>query len=169
MTINLYSFVGMYDRVLTTANHLLDKGAAHAEAQGKPEAEVLGWRLIDDMHPLGFQLMTIANFTRQWPARAAGVEVPPEVSADLDLAGWKAALADAKAYLATLTPDQFAERDDVPVTFTLGTGVTLTLPAGQWITGFATTNIYFHLSTAYGILRHHGVQIGKRDMFAGGL
>ena len=44
-----------------------------------------------------------------------------------------------------------------------------TLPVGQWITGFSTTNLYFHLSTAYGILRSKGVQIGKRDLFAGGL
>ena len=44
-----------------------------------------------------------------------------------------------------------------------------TLPVGQWISGFATTNLYFHLSTAYGILRSKGVQIGKRDLFAGGL
>ena len=51
----------------------------------------------------------------------------------------------------------------------LGTGMEPTLPSGQWLTGFATTNIYFHLSTVYGILRSKGVQIGKIDLFAGGL
>ena len=82
---------------------------------------------------------------------------------------FKAAITDAKAYLAALTPEQFADRDEEPVTFTIGTGMTPTLPAGQWLSVFATTNLYFHLSTAYGILRSKGVKIGKPDLFAGGL
>lgn len=169
MTINLYTFVDLYDRALTTAAHLLGKGAEHAAAQGVGERDMLDWRLIEDMQPLAFQLMVVINFSRQWPARAAGLEVPPEVGADLDVADFRAAIAEAKAYLASLTPQQFEGRDDVPVTFTIGTGMAPTLPAGQWISVFATTNLYFHLSTAYGILRHHGVQIGKVDLFAGGL
>ena len=169
MTINLYSFVGMYSRVLDTAANLLIKGADHAAVIGASETEMLNWRLIEDMAPLNFQLMVVCNFTRLWPARAAGLPLPAEIAADLDLAGFKAAIADAKAYLSALTAEQFEGRDEVPLTVTLGTGMEPTLPAGQWITGFATTNIYFHLSTAYGILRSKGVQIGKVDLFAGGL
>ncbi|HEX4095392.1 MAG TPA: DUF1993 family protein, partial [Caulobacteraceae bacterium] len=74
-----------------------------------------------------------------------------------------------KAYLAALTPQQFAGRDEIPLTVEIGNGMTPTLPSAQWLTVFATTNLYFHLSTAYGILRAKGVQIGKVDMFAGGL
>jgi hypothetical protein len=169
VAISLFSFVGMYTRVLDTAAHLLAKGAEHAAATGASEPDMLDWRLIDDMQPLRFQLMVVCNFPRQWLARAAGLPVPEDVSADLDLAGFKAAIADAKAYLAGLTPEQFAGRDDVPLTYTLGTGMEPTLPSGQWLTVFATTNLYFHLSTAYGILRSKGVQIGKPDLFASGL
>jgi hypothetical protein len=68
-----------------------------------------------------------------------------------------------------LTPEQFAGRDDVPLTVTIGGDMSPTLPAGQWVSVFATTNLYFHLSTAYGILRSKGVQIGKVDLFGGGL
>ena len=168
MTISLISFVGMYTRALDTAAHLLTKGVEHAAATGVSEADMLDWRLIDDMQPLRFQLMVVCNFPRQWLARAAGLPVPEDVSADLYAAGFKAAIADAKAYLAALTPEQFAGRDDEPLTVTIGAGMSPTLPVGQWVS-FATTNLYFHLSTAYGILRSKGVQIGKPDLFAGGL
>jgi len=169
MAVSLFTFVDLYDRVLATAAHLLTKGADHARAGGVSEGELLDWRLIDDMQPLRFQLMVVCNFTRQWPARVAGLAVPDDIGADLDVAGFEAAIAAARAYLAGLTAAQFEGRDEVPLTFTIGTGMAPTLPCGQWLTVFATTNLYFHLSTAYGILRAKGVQIGKPDLFAGGL
>ncbi|HEY2660199.1 MAG TPA: DUF1993 domain-containing protein [Caulobacteraceae bacterium] len=169
MTVNAYAFVDLYTRVLDTTAHLLTKGAAHAAATGVSEADMLDWRLIDDMQPLRFQVMVVCNFSRQWPARVVGLPLPADVPVDLDLAGFQAAIADAKAYLGALTPEQFAGRDEVPLTVTIGNGMEPTLPSGQWLTVFATTNLYFHLSTAYGVLRAHGVQIGKPDLFASGL
>lgn len=164
MTIDLFSFVGMFDKQLATATHLLDKGEAHAGGEG-----FLDWRLAEDMHPLRFQLRTVATFCRSWTARVAGMDLPAEFGDDLDLAGVRAAVGDARAWLAALTPEQFAGRDDAPLTVALGNGASPTLPAAQWLSGFALTNIYFHLSIAYAILRARGVPIGKRDMFAGGL
>jgi hypothetical protein len=169
MTVSLYTFVDLFARQLATLEHLLAKGAEHAKASGASEQDMLDWRLIEDMQPLRFQAMVVCNFSRLWPARAAGLPLPAEIGADLDLAGFKAAIADAKAYLAGLTAEQFAGRDDVPLTVTIGNGMEPTLPSGQWLTVFATTNLYFHLSTAYGILRSKGVQIGKIDLFASGL
>lgn len=169
MTVSLFSFIDLFSRQVATAAHLLDKGLEHARASGVGEADMLDWRLIEDMQPLAFQLMVVANFSRLWPARVAGLPLPAEVGADLDAAGYKAALADARAYLAGLTAEQFAGRDEVPLTVQIGTGMEPTLPAGQWLTVFATTNLYFHLSTAYAILRAKGVAIGKVDLFATGL
>lgn len=169
MTVNLFTFVGLYDKLLTTLDHLLVKGAAHAAATGASEAQMLDWRLIEDMQPLNFQAAVVCNFAVQWPARAAGLAVPEDVPTDLDLAGFRAAIAKSKAWIADLPPTLFDGREDEPLTYTIGTGMTLTLPNGQWITGFATTNLYFHLSTAYGILRSRGAPIGKVDLFAGGL
>jgi hypothetical protein len=169
VTVSLFTFVDLFSRQLTTLDSLLGKGAEHAKAIGASETEMLDWRLIDDMAPLRFQAMVLCNFSRQWTARVAGLPVPEAIADSLDLAGFKAAIAEAKAYLAALTPAQFAGRDDVPLTVELGNGMAPTLPAGQWLTVFAATNLYFHLSTAYGILRAKGVQIGKIDLFAGGL
>src|SRR5207248_2510152 len=137
-TTNLFTFVGLYARLLDTAAHLLNKGEEFAKANGKSEAEMLGWRLIDDMAPLAFQMMVVCNFTRQWPARVVGLPAPDAIEADLDLAGFRAAIADAKAYLAALKPEQFAGRDEVPLTYSLGNGMEPTLPSAQWLTVFAT-------------------------------
>jgi hypothetical protein len=168
MAVSLFTFVDLYSRQLGTLDHLLTKGAEHAKAIGASEADMLTWRLVDDMNPLAFQVMVVCNFTRLWPARVLGLPLPAEIGADLDLAGFRAAIADSKAYLAGLTAEQFAGRDDVPLTYQLGAGMEPTLPSSQWLTVFANTNIYFHLSMAYAILRSKGVQIGKVDLFAGG-
>jgi hypothetical protein len=166
--VNLYTFVDLYTGVLDTAAHILAKGADHARETGVTEAEMLDWRLIDDMQPLRFQVMVVCNFTRLWPARVAGLPLPAEIGADLDLAGFQAMIAEAKTYLETLMPEQFAGRDEVPLTVNIGQ-IEPTLPAARWLTGFATTNLYFHLSMAYAILRAKGVPIGKIDLFPTGL
>ena len=131
---------------------------------------MLGWRLIEDMQPLSFQLMVVINFSRQWPARVAGLAAPEDVSADMDVAGFQAAIGEARAYLATLKPEQFAGRDEVPLTHMLGTGMEPTLPGGRWLTIFATTNTSISTSPPPTTsCAPGGVQIGKRDLFAGGL
>lgn len=168
MTTSLHTFVELYDKGLTTLDHLLTKGAQFAASQGVSEADMLAWRLIDDMNPLSFQALVVINFARQWPARVAGLPVPENIPEDLDVAGFKAAIAAAKADLAALKPEQFAGREDVAITFNLGQ-LEPTLPGQTWLSGFSTTNFYFHLSMAYAILRNRGVPLGKVDLFAGGL
>jgi hypothetical protein len=168
MGVKLFTFVGLFDKGLTTLDHLLSKGADLAKSKGVSEADMLEWRLVDDMNPLRFQVRSVINFTRSWPSRVAGLDIPADIASDLDFAGLKAAIAGAKAHLAGLTPAQFEGRDEVMLTVNLGQ-MEATLPAGQWLSGFATTNFYFHLSMAYAILRQHGAEIGKRDLFAGGL
>ena len=154
MTITLHSFVAIYTRALDTAAHLLTKGIAFATENGIADSDLLSWRLVDDMNPLAFQVAVVINFSTQWTARAAGLPVPESIiGADHDVAGLQTAIASAKAYLAALTPEQFAGRDDVPVTVQITDTIEPTLPVGRWIASFATTNVHFHLSMAYAILR----------------
>ena len=168
MATNLFTFTEIFTRVLGTLDHILVKAGEHAASIGVSEADMLEWRLIDDMNPLRFQAFVVINFTRQWPARVAGVDVPADIASDLDLAGLRAAIAESKAFLAALKPEQFAGRDDIPLKVNLGQ-IEPTLPLDRWLTSFATTNVYFHMSTAYGIARSKGTKIGKVDLFAGGL
>jgi hypothetical protein len=175
MTVCLFTFVDLYSKGLTTLDHILSKGAEFAASRGISESEMLEWRLVEDMYPLRFQAGVVINFAKQWTARAAGLPVPDDiggpgmVAGDLDLSQLRTAIAEAKAFLARLRPEQFAGRDEVMLKVLIGNGFEPEMPVGQWLTGFATTNFYFHLSTAYGILRARGVPIGKVDLFAGGL
>jgi hypothetical protein len=169
MTVTLHTFVDLYDRVLGSLSHILDKGEAYAKEHDIAPDEMLDWRLVGDMAPLRFQIMVVVNFTRSWTARVAGQPVPEGVEDTLDLAGFRAAIAESRAHLAALSPEHFAGRDDAPITFKIADVMEPTLPAGQWLSVFATTNIYFHLSIAYAILRMKGVPIGKADLFAGRL
>jgi uncharacterized protein len=167
--VSLFTYAELYDRVLNSLSHLLDKGEAYAAEQGQSPEQMLDWRLVEDMNPLRFQVMVVCNFTRNWTARAIGQTPTDGIESDLDMAGFRKAIADSRAYLAALTPADFEGRDDVPFTFKLGDIMEPTLPSGQWLTVFASTNVYFHLSMAYAILRLHGVSIGKPDLFAGRL
>ena len=167
--VNLFSFVDLFARSVVATKHLLAKGAAHVSSLGIAEQEMLNWRLAEDMHPLGFQLMVVANFTRTWTARVAGLAPPEGIAADLDVAGFNAGLDAALAYLRTLRPEQFEGRDEAPLTFEIRPGMAPTLPAAQWLTVFAATNINFHVSMVYALLRTNGVPLGKADMFVAGL
>ncbi len=167
---SLYSFVEIYTRALDVAEHILGKGITFASEKGIAEQDMLGWRLVEDMNPLSFQLAVIINFSNGWVARAASVAVPESIEgAATDVAGFKTAIADARTFLGGITPAQINDRDEAPITFKIGDIMEPTLPAGRWLTGFATTNIHFHLSMAYAILRMKGVPLGKIDLFPSGL
>ena len=170
MAADLLTFVDLYARALGTASHLVSKGAEHAAGLGVTEGEMLDdWRLIDDMQRLRFQLNVVGNFGQQWPARVAGLPEPADLAEDLDVAGYKQAFDEARAFLATITSEQVIGREDAPITFAIGGTNNVTVPAGRWLTVFATTNLYFHMNTAYAILRSKGVPLGKVDLFSGGL
>lgn len=168
MAFDLFAFVDLYRRQLAIARHLLHKGAEHAASLGVSEADLFGWRLADDMHPLSFQLSTVITFTQQWPARAAGLPVPDRVAPEPSVAAFDAAIAAADRFLATLDPAGFAANEDQPLRVQLNETIAPTLPTGRWLSDFATTNIYFHTSIAYAILRLKGVPLGKVDMFPSG-
>lgn len=170
MTVTLHSFIDIYTRAIDAAVHLIGKAEAFAQERGIGEAEMLGWRLAEDMHPLSFQIAVVADFTAGWAARAADLPVPERTNwAETDLAGFKAALAASRASVSAIAANQLAGRDAVPLTVELGNGMQPTLPVERWIASFATTNIHFHLSMIYAIFRSKGVPLGKIDLFPTGL
>ena len=168
MTVSLFSFVGMYAKGLSTLNNVLEKGRAFAAENGIDEQEMLGWRLVEDMFPLWRQAQIVAVFGARWPMRAAGLPEIDEPSGEMGFDELFALIASSRASIAALTPAQFEGKGSQPFTMDLGI-MKPELPIEQWVTGFATTNFYFHLSMAYAILRQRGVPLGKPDLFAGGL
>jgi hypothetical protein len=166
--IELFTFVGLYSNGLDTLANILEKGRLFADVEGVQHSTMLEWRLAPDMFPLRRQAQIVCTFAAQWPARAAGLDVPEAIKGESTIEDLLAAVTKVKSDLRRLTPDQLQQRDLVPLTFSIGE-LEPTMPIGRWLSGFATTNFYFHLSMAYAILRANGVPLGKRDMFAAGL
>lgn len=168
MSVSLFTFAEMYAKGLTTLRHILEKARFYAGEQDIPEQEILNWRLVEDMFPLWRQAQIVAIFGARWPYRAAGLGEIDEFEQEMDFDQLFSLIADSQAKLSHLRPEQFDRRGNEPFTLSLGV-IEPTMPLEQWVTGFATTNFYFHLSIAYAILRARGVPLGKPDMFAGGL
>ena len=168
MKIHLASVVLNLGKGIAALEHILGRGVDFCRENQIPEEEMLGWRLASDMFPLRSQFQFVPNLACQWAGRAAGVDHPADATGEMTVAELRAAMVRAREFLASLRPEQFAGRESQPLTVNHGQ-LEPTMPIGQWVAGFATTNFYFHLSTAYAILRSRGVQLGKSDLFAGGL
>lgn len=168
MSVSLFSFVEMYTKGLASLQAVLEKGRAFAAEQGIDETDMLGWRLADDMFPLWRQAQIVAVFGMRWPLRAAGKGEIEEPDGAMDFDQLFALIATARDTLAGLSADQFEGKGDAMFTMPLGI-MQPDMLIERWVTGFATTNFYFHLSIAYAILRQRGVPVGKVDLFAGGL
>ena len=169
VNVTIFSYVDTYDRILGTADHLLTKGVDAAEFRGVSEPEMLDWRLIENMHPLRFQLATVCTVSQQWLARAADISPPQKCDDQSDVAGFRDAIIGARAFATSLREAQFEGRADVDFRYAITPEMELVLPLSRWLSVFVTTNMYFHLSTAYGILRAHGASLGKADLFPLGL
>lgn len=168
MTSRLYDFVGVFSQGLGTLEHVLDVGVRHGASIGVSEAQVLDWRLIDDMYPLRQQATIAIGSCQQWVARAAGAEQPAEAGSGQSLAELKAAVGAAQAFLTGLKPEAFEGRDELVVKVSLGQ-IAPELPLIRWMHAFAVPNFHFHLTTAYAICRQKGAPLGIVDFFAGGL
>jgi uncharacterized protein len=141
---------------------LLRKGEAHAvEAGGDPGALVSA-RLAPDMLPLAGQVQRASDTAKLSAARLTGTEAPSFPDEETDFAQLQQRIARTDAYLRGLAPEMFADSEGRTVT--IGTGETARSFGGdQYVLTFALPNFYFHVTTAYDILRHAGVPVGKRD------
>lgn len=164
MAFSLYdATVANYLQILGAVGGFLDKGLAHFREKGIDPAEIVESRLIADMAPLRFQIISVAQHSRgAMEAAQNGVFLPPSGKPDLDYAGLQALVAEARHELSALTPeavDALAGRD---VIFKLGERA-LPFTAEGFLMSFSLPNFFFHATTAYDILRHKGAPLGKRD------
>jgi len=152
-------------RFINTLNNLsgiLDKAQAHAEAKKIDPAVLAGGRLFPDMLPMKRQVQIACDSAKGAVARLAGVEVPKHEDTEQTFDELKARIAKTIAFIKTVTPAQLEGSEDRNIHLTLGprevdyTGI-------QYLLGHALPNFYFHVTTAYDILRHNGVELGKRD------
>jgi len=142
---------------------ILAKAEAHCEARKIAPEVLLGARLYPDMLPLSKQIQLASDFAMKSCARLTHSEVPSTPDTEKTFGELKQRLAKAIDYVKTFKPAQFEGADDKDVSFPVGPSNTMTLKGQQFLTGYAFPNFYFHAATAHGILRHNGVEIGKRD------
>ena len=155
--------VSAYLQILGSLTGILTKAEAHCTAK-KIEPEVLlGARLYPDMLPLSRQIQLTCDFATKGCARLTHSEVPSIPDTEKGFDELKARLASTIAYVKAFKPAQFDGADARDVTFPAGPDKSITLKGQQVLSQFSLPNFYFHAATAHGILRHNGVEVGKRD------
>jgi hypothetical protein len=163
MSISMYTAsVPVFRQILTSLSTILQKAEEHAQASKIDPDALLGARLFPDMFPLLRQVQLVTDFAKGAAARLAGADVPRYEDVETDFAGLQARLEKTLAFLDTVARedvDAGAGRD-----ITVGTGANVREFEGlTYLLHYALPNFYFHATTAYDILRHNGVVIGKRD------
>jgi len=163
MPISLSSVaLSSFDQPLSALSKILDKAAAHCAARKIDPAVLLGMRLYPDMFPLTKQVQLASDFAKNTIGRLTG-EAPKFPDEEKTIPELKARIARTLDYLRSVTPAQIDGAADKDVPFPIGPQQTMTLKGAEYLVGAALPNFYFHASTAYDILRHAGVEIGKRD------
>lgn len=154
--------VAVFDRFLAALSAILTKAEAHCEARKiKPEM-ILAARLFPDMLPLVKQVQLACDFAARGTARLAGQDPKGFPDHETTFAELQTRISAARGYLAGFQPEDFAHAADRQITFKAGPSE-MTLSGSDFLAFYAQPQFYFHLTTAYDILRMQGVELGKRD------
>ncbi|MDR1064309.1 MAG: DUF1993 domain-containing protein [Azoarcus sp.] len=148
-------------RILNNLSHLLDKAAAYAAANKIEEGALLDARLFPDMFPLIRQIRMVSDMSRFAPAWLTGKEAPKFEDDETGFAALKARIANSVAYLQTFKESDFA--DSAAREVRLPWNSAKAYRGEVFLLQHSIPNVYFHLTTAYALLRHNGVPIGKAD------
>jgi hypothetical protein len=149
-------------RALDNLAAVLEKGAQHCEAKKIDPAVMVNARLYPDMFPLAKQVQIASDVAKGGGARLAGLEPPAYEDNETTFAQLVERARKTVKYLETLKPEQVDGSEDRTVTWTVGEN-TRSMQGMPYLLNRVLPNVYFHCATAYGILRHHGVELGKLD------
>jgi len=155
--------VPAYLQILNSFSAILGKAEAHCQAKGIAPEVMLNARLYPDMLPFSKQIQMVCDFAAKGCARLTHSEVPSAPDTEKTFDELRQRLAKTVDYVKSFKPAQFDGADTKDVTFPVGPSNSLTLKGQQFLSGFSLPNFYFHAAIAHGILRHNGVDIGKRD------
>ena len=163
MTLSMYqASAPRFVNMLTNLSAILDKAEAHAEARKIDPMAFTSDRLYPDMLPLMSQVRIACDNAKGAVARLAGVEIPKHEDTEQTFAELRARIAKTVAFVQSIQPAQIDGSEDREIVLKIG-GKEIKFTGMQYLLGFALPNFYFHVVTAYDILRHGGVELGKRD------
>lgn len=163
MTISMYAASApRFDAMLGNLAGILRKAADHAAARKIDPNVLLEARLFPDMFSLKRQVMIACDNAKGPVARLAGLEVPRHEDTEQSFEELQARIAKVQDFIRSVTPAQIDGSEDRNIEFKIG-GHDLKFTGQQYLLYFAIPNFHFHVVTAYNILRHNGVEIGKAD------
>ena len=149
-------------RALNNLAAVLEKGAQHCEAKKIDPSVMVNARLFPDMFPLKQQVQIASDTAKAGGARLAGMEPPSYSDDETTFAQLIDRTRKTVTFLESLKPAQIDGSEEREITIPVGAN-TRSFKGQQYLVGFALPNFYFHVTTAYAILRHNGVEVGKRD------
>jgi hypothetical protein len=163
MSISMYqASVPVFLQMLSGLSKNLKKAEDHAAAKKIDPAAYLGTRLFPDMLNFVKQVQLSTDFAKGAGARLAGIEVPKYPDTEASFEELQERIAKTVTFLKTLTPKQIDGSEEREITLTIG-GKPVTSNGQQYLLSSALPNFFFHVTTAYNLLRHTGIEIGKRD------
>jgi hypothetical protein len=163
MALGMYAAsVPMLKTLLNALSNVLDKGAAFAEAKKIDQTVLTSDRLAPDMFALSRQVQVATDMAKGGVARLAGAEIPAYEDTETTFEQLKARIAKTVAFIDSFTPAQIDGSEDKTVVLKMRSG-DVSFTGQRYLIGFVIPNVTFHCTTAYNILRHNGVEIGKKD------
>ncbi|MGE0596717.1 MAG: DUF1993 family protein [Hyphomonadaceae bacterium] len=156
----------VFARMLNSLSGVLDKAEAHAKAKKFDMEVLLNARLAPDMFSLTQQVQLATVFAKNAMCRLAGQEPPNYEDIEKTLPELRARIDRTLDIVGSIDAAALEGADARQITFRTGPDQTMTVPARDYLLHFAMPNFYFHVTMAYAILRHNGVELGKRDYMA---
>jgi len=151
-----------FANTLRNLSAILDKAEAHCAAKKIDAAALTGFRLYPDMFPFTRQVQVACDTAKGAVARLAGAEIPKHEDTEQTFAELKARIAKTLDFIESVKSERIDGSEEKEVVLPMRSGERR-FKGMQYLLGFAYPNFYFHVTTAYNILRHNGVEIGKQD------
>ncbi|MEH1802368.1 MAG: DUF1993 domain-containing protein [Nostoc sp.] len=163
MTISMYkASIPVFIRTLNNLANILEKGAIYAETKKIDPSVLINSRLSPDMFPLSKQVQIASDITNRGAARLAGIEAPKFEDNETTFSQLIDRIHQTISHLNTLKSDQIDGSEEREITLQMRDN-TLSFQGMPYLFYFVLPNLYFHVTTAYDILRHCGVELGKGD------
>ncbi|WQG58237.1 DUF1993 domain-containing protein [Pseudomonas sp. RTB3] len=164
MTISLYAAsIPVFKQMLSALSDVLNKAEAHATAKNIEPNALLQARLFPDMFQLIRQVQIAADFAKGVSARLAGIEPPKFDDTEKTFADLQALIAKTLAFIGSISPELINGQEGREIVTRQGTPKEKRFDAQTYLLGYGLPQFFFHVTTAYALLRHNGVEVGKRD------
>lgn len=164
MTLSMYqASIPVFKQLLGGLSAVLAKAEAHASAKKIDPNALLQARLYPDMFPLLRQVQVACDFAKSVSARLAGVEVPSFEDQEASFADLQSRIAKTLAFIDSLTTAQMAGSETRQIVTQAGTPKEKIFTGQSYLLNYGLPHFFFHTNTAYAVLRHNGVEVGKKD------